>query len=131
MQHTGRILRGMFLCQMQPMTSTVWRPAADIYETEYHICVHVDLAGVSGESLQVMIDGANLHISGVRNLPVHASVACIHQLEIEMGEFRRTIPLPSAVEVDQVQSSYNSGLLTITLPKKQQGKVSIRINAGE
>ena len=131
-QHTGRILRSMSLPRMMPTESGGWQPAVDIYEAENSIHVYAELAGVVADSLRVTVDGQQVHISGVRQLPAHQSIACIHQLEIELGGFHRSLSLPSAVEVDGVESSYVNGILVVTLPKRvRKGKVSIRITPGE
>lgn len=131
-QHTGRILRSMSLSRMMPTESGGWQPAVDIYEAENSIFVYAELAGVVADSLRVSVDGQQVHISGVRQLPAHRSIACIHQLEIELGGFQRSLSLPSAVEVEGVESSYVNGILVVTLPKRvRKGKVSIRITPGE
>ena len=131
-QHTGRILRSMSLSRMMPMETDGWQPAVDIYEAENQIYVYAELAGVVSDSLQVTMDGQQLRISGVRQLPPHQSIACIHQLEIELGGFQRTLTLPSAVEVAGVESIYTNGLLVVTLPKQtRKSKVTIRITPGE
>ena len=131
-QHTGRILRSMSLTRMMPMETVGWQPAVDVYEAERYVYVYAELAGVTTESLRVTVDGQQLRISGVRQLPPHQSIACIHQLEIELGEFQRTLTLPSAVEIDGVESTYTNGILMVTLPKRvKKGRVSIRITPGE
>ncbi|NLX19127.1 MAG: Hsp20/alpha crystallin family protein [Desulfobulbus sp.] len=131
-QHTGRILRSMSLTRMMTIETGGWQPPVDIYEAEDCIYVYAELAGVITESLRVIIDGRQLRISGTRQLPAHQSIACVHQLEIELGDFQRTLTLPSAVEPDAVSSSCTNGLLTVTLPKRiRKGKVSIRIIPGE
>ena len=131
-QHTGRILRSMSLSRMMPMESGGWQPAVDIYEAENTIYVYADLSGVKNGSLRVTVDGQRLQISGVRQLPAYQSIACIHQLEIELGGFQRTVALPSAVDVEKVDSTYANGILVVTLPKRtRKGKVTIRITPGE
>lgn len=131
-QHTGRIFRSMSLPRMMPMDAGAWQPAVDIYEAEESIFVYAELAGVVGESLKVTVDGQQLGISGVRQLPAHKAIACIHQLEIELGGFQRTLALPAAVEVERVESTYANGMLMVTLPKRtRKGKVTIRITPGE
>ena len=133
MQHqAGRMLRQMSLARMMPMELVSWQPAVDIYEAESSVYVYADLAGVDGDTLQVMVDDQRLHISGMRQLPSHQTIACIHQLEIELGAFERTVALPSAVEVDKVASVYTNGILVVTLPKRvKKSKVTIRIEPGE
>ncbi len=131
-QHTGRILRSMSLSRMMPMESDGWQPAADVYEAENYLYVYVELAGVVGDTLRVTVDGQRLQVSGVRQLPPHQSIACIHQLEIELGAFQRTLTLPAAVEVEGVDSTYINGILVVALPKRtRKGRVTIRITPGE
>ncbi len=131
MQRTGRILRNMSLCRRVPMAMEGWQPAVDIYEAENNVYIYADLAGVVPESLRVTVDGHLLQISGVRQLPAHPSIACIHQLEIELGVFQRTVALPSMVVVEEVESAYTNGILVVTLPKRtKKGKVTIRITSG-
>ena len=131
-QHTGRILRTMSLPRMMSTDGGGWQPAVDIYEADDSIYVHAELAGVVAESLKVTVDGQRISISGQRQLPDHQTIACIHQLEIELGGFQRTLTLPAAVEVEAVESSYVNGMLMVTLPKRvRKGKVTIRITPGE
>ena len=72
-QHTGRILRSMSLSRMMPTESGGWQPAVDIYEAENSIFVYAELAGVVADSLKVTVDGQQVHISGVRQLPARLS----------------------------------------------------------
>lgn len=131
-QQTGRMLRSMSLSRMMPMDPGNWQPPVDIYEAEQEIYVYVDLAGAERETLQVTVDEQRLLISGRRQLPAQKSIACIHQLEIELGDFRRTVVLPSRVDVERADSTYTNGILVVTLPKRlKAGKVNIRINPGE
>lgn len=132
-QHTGRILRSMSLSRMMPMESNGWQPAVDVYEADNTIQVYAELAGVVQETLRVIVKDQRLQISGIRQLPaVHQSIACIHQLEIELGGFQRTVALPSAVDVEKVDSTYANGILVVTLPKRtRKGKVTIRITPGD
>lgn len=131
-QQTGRMLRSMSLSRMMPLERGSWQPPADIYESEQEIYVYVDLAGTDRDNLQVTVDEQKLVVSGKRQLPARKSIACIHQLEIELGEFQRTIALPTRVDVDKADSTYSNGILVVTLPKRlKAGKVNIRINPGE
>jgi HSP20 family protein len=130
-QQTGRILRSMSLTRMMPLESGGWQPAMDIYEAEDRIFVYADLAGVTADSLQVTVTDQQLQVSGVRELPTAEAIACIHQLEIELGAFQRTVTLPAVVDVDRVQSAYSGGILAVTLPKRaRKGRVTISITPG-
>lgn len=131
-QQTGRMLRNMSLARMMSIESGQWQPAVDVYESDKEIIVYCDLAGTDSSSFSVVVDGEQVRISGNRSLPKHETIACVHQLEIELGRFGRAITLPGPVDVENVRSVYSNGILSIFLPKKQsRGKVNITITSGD
>ena len=131
-QQTGRMLRNMSISRMMTLDSGSWQPAADIYESEDELYVYFDLAGVDSDSFQVIAAENQLRVHGQRRLPGRKAIACVHQLEIELGPFDRTVTLPAQIDIDRVTSTYSNGILTVVLPrKKKQGKVSITITTGD
>lgn len=131
-ERTGRMLRNMSMVRMLSLDSGSWQPPADIYESEDEYYVYFDLAGVDSQSFSVIVDGHRLRVHGKRQLPPYKSIACIHQLEIELGPFDRTVSLPGLVDIEAVTSSYTNGILTVTLPKKlTRDKINIEISPGE
>lgn len=131
-QQTGRMLRNMSLARMVPMGDRCWQPPVDIYEAESEIYLYFDLAGVGRSDFEVVVGEHQVRVSGRRQLPAQGSIACVHQLEIELGRFERTVSLPSVVDVDRADSSYVDGILMITLPKRQRKtRVRIQVQEGE
>ncbi len=132
MEQVGRRLRNMSLARMMPYSSGNWQPPVDVYEAEEEFYVYADLAGVAADSLRIIADERQIRIQGKRRLPAQSSIACVHQLEIELGIFDRTLSLPASVEASRVTSIYSDGILVITLPKRKKTcKVHIRITPGE
>jgi len=132
MEQVGRRLRNMSLARMMPYSSGNWQPQVDLYEAEEELYLYAELAGVTADSLTVTADERQIRIQGVRRLPAQASIACVHQLEIELGAFDRTITLPASVEANRISSVYSDGILVVTLPKRKKTcKVQIRIIPGE
>ncbi len=130
-QQTGRMLRSMSISRMMPMESAPWQPPVDIYESVQEIYVYADLAGVDPDKLEVIIDEQQLLLKGKRQLPKQNTIACIQQLEIELGTFERTVTLSTIVDLDKVSSIYTNGILVVTLSKrKKSGKVNIQITSG-
>lgn len=130
--HTSRMLRNMSLAGMLPFESGSCRPNADVYESDSEFYLYMDLAGADPETLTVIADDKKVRIYGRRQLPENPQIACVHQLEIELGSFDRMITLPAPVDVDRVTSAYKNGILLVTLPKKQKrGKVSITVTSDE
>jgi HSP20 family protein len=100
-----------------------WVPLADLYENDQEVLIVVDVAGVDRDQLKVTLDGRTLSITGKRQSPAPSGSVRIHQMEIDVGEFRRRIPLPEAVIFDKSRCSYRDGLLTVVLAKKSKADV--------
>jgi HSP20 family protein len=99
-------------------SKTDWTPAVDIYETEESYEVIVELAGVTREHIEVYADTRVLTVAGWRADPVPAGKVCVHQMEIEQGQFRRCLGLPGDADTDRVTARYHDGLLLISIPKR-------------
>ena len=98
----------------------VWEPPADILETEEEVVVIIALPGVEPERTDVMIDGSDLVVEGVRVLPPEFRHAFFHRLELPQGRFERRLPLPAGTYRD-VRRAAAAGSLMITLRKAGTG----------
>ena len=118
----GRMLRSSSLSRMIPMASSGagWQPAVDVYETADNLIVVMDTAGIDMKGLAITAENKRITVEGRRNLPKRGNVCCIHQLEIEMGYFKRTISFPVAVKFAEPAISCHNGILEIRLPKEIQ-----------
>jgi HSP20 family protein len=45
-----------------------------------------------------------------------------HRVERSYGSFTRSFALPSSVEAEKATAEYKDGVLTLTLPKKEEAK---------
>ena len=97
-----------------------WRPATDAYDTGDNFVVQVDLAGLDPTGIEVLTDGTDLLISGIRQDIAPPGKKHYLKMEISVGPFLRRIELPEAVDVDSAQARYQGGFLFITLKKGDQ-----------
>jgi len=102
-------------------TSKCWSPAVNIYRMQRQLDVCVDLAGVERGSIEVRVEMGRLIIRGQRAAPEPAhsrgeAIVRIVAMEIDHGPFSREIPLPENVNLSQVTSTYEHGLLWVKLP---------------
>jgi HSP20 family protein len=99
---------------------TVYEPPTDVYETADAFVVRMEVAGLPAEALEVALDNSasQLTISGNRPDPAAGSPRKYYTMEIECGEFARTVLLPQPIEVDSVSASYADGFLEVVLPKR-------------
>ena len=115
----GRMLRSSSMSRMVPMTSNSgWQPAVDVYETADDIIVLMDTAGIDLNNIGITAENKRITVEGRRNLPKRGNVCCIHQLEIEMGYFKRMISFPVAIKYSEPVFNCHNGILEIRLPKE-------------
>jgi HSP20 family protein len=117
----GRMLRSTSLSRTIPNSSCGgggWQPDVDVYETADEIIVLMDTAGIDMDNMTVTAEKNSLTVQGRRCLPKRGNVCCIHQLEIEMGFFNRTISFPVSVLIDATAFSCHNGILEIKMPKE-------------
>jgi HSP20 family protein len=101
-----------------------WRPPTDVYETEGKVVVKVEIAGMSEEDFAISLSNRSLRISGTRHDPDRKQAYL--QLEIPYGSFCTEVFLPYAVAYDEIEASYESGFLTVVLPRAEIRHVSIK-----
>jgi HSP20 family protein len=99
------------------IAQTCWRPSADVYEAETTIHVTIDLAGVEPDEIDVLLYEDALVVEGRRQLPPAEPGGVYYAAEIRQGPFRLELPLPTAVDPEQVEAQYEQGLLRMSLVK--------------
>ena len=96
-------------------TSTTRFPV-DLYEDKDNIYVRAELPGVSRDDISVEVADGALTITAARKTPGAES-----QPE-QSFSFSRTVTLGEAVQPDKVAAAYENGVLTVTLPKREETK---------
>lgn len=107
--------------QSAPVAQT-WTPSSDIYETDDHIKIHLDLPGMNRENLDIQLTGNNtLTIQGERKFE-EVDKAKYHRVERFYGNFTRSFVLPTNVEADKITATFKDGVLELVLPKVESAK---------
>ncbi len=102
----------------------------DIYRTSDALVVKAALPGVKPEEVQVTVEGDTLTISGEFKDEHEESERGYLFRELRRGSFSRTVTLPGDVSPDQASAHYEHGVLTLTLPKREEARPrQIRITA--
>jgi len=92
-------------------------PAADVYETDSEVIVLVEIAGISGEEIEMEIEGRTLVIRGARRPLPGRPRRVYSQMEIAHGAFQRELLLPAEVNAEAAVATYRHGILEVVLPK--------------
>ncbi len=104
-------------------------PTLDILESPESYEIHVDLPGVQPEDVKVEMHDGRLVISGKRTTGIEQKDKNVHRVERVSGSFSRTIALPSEIDDEKIDASYEHGVLKVMLPKavkQQPRKIEIR-----
>ena len=100
-----------------------WLPAADIHETaSKDLVVKADLPAMKREDIKVTFENNVLTIEGERKPDASVARESYHQIERGYGAFRRSFALPSSVDGSRIAASYQEGVLTITLPRREEAR---------
>ena len=98
-----------------------WVPAVDIFETEQKdVVVKVDLPDVKREDIKVMFENNVLSIEGERKAAAEVKEGEYHRIERAHGTFRRSFTLPPTVDASRVDATYQDGVLTVKLARREE-----------
>ena len=100
------------------------RIAVDLYEDKDNVHVRAELPGVDRKDINVEMVEDYLTISGQRK------VFDSEGKEAQAAAFSRSVSIPDPVQADKITAAYENGVLTITLPKREEAKprkVSIEV----
>jgi HSP20 family protein len=96
-------------------------PATDIYETESGVTLQVDLPGHDPKSIGVKVEKGVLTLRSERKADEKAKEGA-RRLERNFGVYTRSFKLPDTVDASNVVARYENGVLTLTLPRKEEAK---------
>ena len=85
----------------------------DLYEDQDNTYVRAELPGVSREDINVEMTDGYLTITGARKGGGE---------EQEAFSFSRAVSIADEVQADKVAAVYENGVLTVTLPKREEAK---------
>jgi len=102
-----------------------WEPEApsfEVSESDEEFCVKAELPGMDEKDIEVSMEGRELTIRGEKKREHEDKHRDYYVSEVSYGEFCRSIQLPEGIDRDKVKAQFKKGVLTLTLPKTEQGK---------
>jgi HSP20 family protein len=88
----------------------------DLYEDKENSYVRAELPGLAREDISIELVNGYLSLSGNRKVTDDDGKV------VETFSLSRSIALPEAVQSDKVSATYENGVLTVTLPKRDEVK---------
>ncbi len=96
--------------------------AVDVYETPDNVVVKTAVPGVKPEEIDITITGDTLTISGATKFEEKVEREDYIRKELRYGSFSRSVNLPSGLNVEKAEATFENGLLTLTIPKAEEAK---------
>ena len=88
----------------------------DLYEDDDNTYVRAELPGLAREDINIEMVNGYLSLNGTRKVTDDDGKVT------ETFSLNRSIAIPEAVQADKVTAAYENGILTVTLPKREEAK---------
>jgi HSP20 family protein len=111
-----------------------WSPSMDLSETKDSLVVKVELPGLDAKDIDVSISGNLLTIKGEKKKEEEEKDEHHYCSERYYGSFQRVFQLPTHVKADQVEATFDKGVLKVTLPKVEEARkkqIEVKVEEGK
>jgi len=95
-------------------------PPVNIRETEQSFTVELMAAGMKKEDFNIEVDNELLTISSEVKAENVEENGKFTRREFGFTSFKRSFTLPETVKEDEINATYEDGILKLTLPKKEE-----------
>jgi len=113
------------------MNRGTWWPPVDIYENDkQELVIKAELPDMQKDNIALTVDNNILTISGEKQNDSEMTDERCHRVERTFGQFSRSFSLPQTIDTAKVNAEYKNGVLTVTLPKKEEAKpkqISVKV----
>src|SRR5215213_559415 len=99
-----------------------WIPPMDLVETDDHLVLRADLPGLDREDIEIEVKDNVLTISGERKTEHEAKNEGFHRVERAFGRFSRSLDLPRGISAEEVDATFDRGVLEVRIPKPEERK---------
>jgi len=114
------------------LTTASFVPAVDIYEDDNKVVLKLEVPGIEEKDLDVSVENNTLTVKGERKFAKEEKEENFHRIERRYGSFYRAFTLPTTVDAEHVEASYNAGVLKLELKKKPEAQPrQIKVNVGK
>ena len=95
------------------------RPKANVVEFDDRFEINLALPGVLKENVDIKVEGRHLIVSSDQN---NEDTSKYTFKEFEFGQFERKFVLPRNINTENIEANFNSGILNISLLKREDAK---------
>ena len=115
-------------------TAGAFVPPVDIYEDEHTIQLRLEVPGIDEKDLDIKVENNTLTVTGERKLEKEEKEENFRRVERRYGSFTRSFTLPNTVNTEDINASYDNGVLNIKLAKRAEAKpkqIKVSVSSGK
>jgi len=102
-------------------------PKVNLQEKDDKYIIEFELAGMDKKDIKLSLKDSVLILEGETKKSKDEKSKDYIRKEIYSGKFKRVIKLPNNIQSDKVDSKFENGVLTVTIPKKEKTKSDVKI----
>jgi HSP20 family protein len=103
--------------------------ASNLHETADGFVLQIPMPGVNPDDVEITAQQDTLSIKWATNVKVPEN-ATTHWSGFASSQYQQSFTLPSAINADKVEASYENGVLTLNMPKAEHVKArSVKVVA--
>lgn len=127
----NRLFSGAMPRDREDMVGGAWYPKVDIFEDKDRLVLEAELPGLNSDDFDLSFENNVLTLKGERKFERRTNEGDYHRVERSYGSFTRSFTLPQTVTADGAKAEFDNGILTITLPKREETKArKIEVQGG-
>lgn len=100
-----------------------WMPASNIKERAEDFKIDLAVPGMDKKDFSVEVDNTVLTVSGERKEERVEENEKVSRREFHYGSFRRSFNLPDSANTEKISATYNDGVLSLTIAKREESKL--------
>lgn len=111
-----------------------WNILLDVVQKGDELIVKASMPGVKPEEVEVAVEDNVLTLRAERKAELEGDDARYLIQERPTGSFYRALRLPQTIDTNKIESEYENGVLTISMPKAEEKKkkqIQIRVGGGK
>lgn len=104
------------------MTAGLLKPQVDIGATEKDYSITIEVPGVDEKDVKIEIANNTMTIRGEKKQEKEEKDKNYYRVERSYGSFQRVLSLPEDADQEDVKATFNKGVLTVKMPRKDVPK---------
>jgi HSP20 family protein len=104
---------------------TITTPSVNVSENDHGYKVTLAVPGLKRGDFNIKVDGNMITISSEKEEKKESKDEMYTRQEYNYSSFSRSFMLPEEVNQEKIDASYTDGILTVSLPKREEAKKTI------